>query len=189
KARRESFSAGVTSLTSASRTSSSRAAARRSASTGSVAITRIRMPAGYPSGTRAKRSGPLAGVSLAGPRREQEQQPRVAARAHLVALGRVEDGERAGAGGGALAVLNQFDLALHDDQLRALVDLMLLQRLARGQLDDDRAALPLGLQHGGLVRRDLHRAQVPALHAAILPTARRSRDCRPHGRFYRIGFP
>ena len=40
---------------------------------------------------------PSAGVALAGPRREHEQQPRVALGAHLVALVRVEDRREAGA--------------------------------------------------------------------------------------------
>src|SRR6266513_1726127 len=50
----------------------------------------------------------------------------------LVSLGRVVHGERAGAGALGAAVLDQLDLALHDHQPRALVDLMLAQRLARG---------------------------------------------------------
>src|SRR2546421_1876554 len=164
KARRESLRAGVTTLISASSRFWPTTSASCSGSTGSAAITRSRMCARYPAGARGKRSVAMARVALAGPGREQEQQPGVARHPHLVALGRVVYGERAGAGALGAAVLHQLDLAVDDHQPRALVNLVLAQRLAGRELDDDRSTLALGLEHLGLVRFDRERAEVPVLH-------------------------
>src|SRR5215210_3233699 len=54
-----------------------------------------------------------AGVTVAGPGGEHEQQPRVAASADLVALARREDEERAGSARGGRAVGAHLDLAVH----------------------------------------------------------------------------
>ena len=65
-------------------------------------------------------------MALPGPGGQDEQQARVAARAHLVALGRVEDGQQARPAGDGLAARDDVDLAVDDDQVGALVDLMVL---------------------------------------------------------------
>ena len=58
-----------------------------------------------------------------------------------------------------------LDLAVDHDQVRALVHLVVLQRLAGGQLDRDRARLSArGVQDLRLMRLDVERAQVPVLH-------------------------
>src|SRR4051794_41131570 len=102
------------------------------------------------------------GVTVARPWREDEQQTRVAARAHRVALARIEDRREACAAGLAADV----HLAVHDDHVGALVDLVLLQRLAGGELDQDRPRLPPGrVQDLRLMRLDVERAQIPVLHA------------------------
>src|SRR5215210_7090258 len=105
-------------------------------------------------------------MAVAGPRREDEEQPRVAARADLVALTRAEDVERAGAARGGRAAGRDVDLALHHDEMGALVDLVVLQRLAGGQEQRDGARLAARrIQDRGAVRLDGVRAQVPVLHA------------------------
>src|SRR3954468_23617192 len=73
-----------------------------------------------------------ARVPLAGPRREDEQQPRLAAGANLVALAGLEHREQPGATGDRLTVAGDLHLAVDDDEMRALVDLVVLQRLAGG---------------------------------------------------------
>src|SRR3954469_11788818 len=78
----------------------------------------------------------------AGPGREHEQYPRVAAGTHLVALARVEDGEEARpAGHGVAVALRDLDLARDDDEVGALVHLVVLELLAGGEVERDRARL------------------------------------------------
>jgi hypothetical protein len=60
------------------------------------------------------------------PRREHENEPRVAQRAHRPALVGLEVREETAATGHAAAVLGHLDLAIADVQVRALVDVMLL---------------------------------------------------------------
>src|SRR4029079_8454990 len=111
-----------------------------------------------------------ARVPVAGRRGEDEQQPRVAASAHLVALARVEDREEARAAGHRIAgAAMALDLALDDDELRALVDLVVLEQLARGQVQGDGARLAAHrVQDDRAVRPDVDAAQVPVLHGAML---------------------
>ena len=54
---------------------------------------------------------------------------------------------------------------LDDDQPGALVDLVLVECLAGGKLDRDRATLVRRDEHLGLVRLDVDAIQVPGLHA------------------------
>src|SRR4051812_29776290 len=99
---------------------------------------------------------PRAGVALAGPWREDEEQARVTRGAHLVALVRVEDRERPGAGRGSLPVAVDLDLAVDDDQVRTLMDLVVLQGVARRKRDRDRPCLAAdGLQDLRLMRLDV----------------------------------
>src|SRR6476661_1969204 len=67
-----------------------------------------------------------AGVAVARPRSEHEQQAGVGSGAHLVPLARLEDRQEPGTPGG----IADLDLALDHDHVRALVDLVLLERLA-----------------------------------------------------------
>jgi hypothetical protein len=102
---------------------------------------------------------------------QDEQQPSIGARADLVALGGVEHGQQARPAGDGLVPLDHVDLAFDDDQVGALVDLMVLERFARGEVQDDRARLaPRGVQDQRLVRLDGKAAQVPVLHTgSVLP--------------------
>ena len=76
--------------------------------------------------TRRPSSVARSGVARARPRGQDEQQPRVAARADLVALGGVEDRQQARAARDGLLARDDVDLAVDDDQVGALVDLMVL---------------------------------------------------------------
>src|SRR4051794_28763136 len=62
-------------------------------------------------GAQAPRCLTLARVALAGPGRQQQDQPCVALRPHLVALLGLEVGQKPGAAAGGLAVLVDLDLA------------------------------------------------------------------------------
>jgi hypothetical protein len=53
--------------------------------------------------------------------------------------------------------------------VRALVDLVVLELLAGGQVEGNRPRLPeRGVQDHRMVRRDVQAAQVPVLHVAML---------------------
>jgi hypothetical protein len=85
-------------------------------------------------------------------------------------LARVEHGQQAWPTGNGLAVLHDVDLAVNDDQVGALVDLMVLERLAGGQVQDHRARLAArGVQDQRFMRLDGEAAQVPVLHTASVP--------------------
>jgi hypothetical protein len=58
------------------------------------------------------------------PRGEHEHEPRVAQRAHRPALVGLEGREQTDATGHAAAILRDLDLAVDDEQVGALVDLM-----------------------------------------------------------------
>src|SRR5262249_7875930 len=123
-----------------------------------------------------------ARVPVAGPRREHEQQPRVADGAHLVALARVEDREETGAARDRVVrPARDLDLALDDDEVRALVDLVVLELLAGRQEQRDRARLPAGgVEDDRVVRQDVEAAQVPVLvHAPMLPPPGARREPAP----------
>src|SRR3954447_18086448 len=122
-------------------------------------------------------------MAVARPWRQHEQQPRIRGGAHLVPLMRVEDsGESRAAAYGLSSVLD-LDVAVDDDQIRPFVDLVLLQLLARGQVDRDRSRLaPGGVQDPRLVRLYCECPQIPVLHggdrtrlAAKRVTPRRAR--------------
>src|SRR5262245_52468821 len=67
-----------------------------------------------------------ARVPVPGPGRQHEQQPRVRAGAHLVALVRIEHGQQARAAGDRAVAAGDLDLAVDDDDVGPLVDLVLL---------------------------------------------------------------
>src|SRR3954447_11989792 len=99
------------------------------------------------------------------PRREHQQETRVLDGLHLVAFLRIEDRQQAGAARSVVAVRGvQHDAPVHHEQPGALVHLVLLELLPLGQVDDDRAALGLGVEHLRRVGVDLHLVEVPALH-------------------------
>src|SRR6266576_2743206 len=86
----------------------------------------------------------LRGMPLPRPRaQEQEQRGAAARRAHLAPLVGREVRHEPGAARLALAAVVDLDLAVGDDQVRALVGLVLLQLLAVGQVDHDQARLPV----------------------------------------------
>src|SRR5215218_6939039 len=109
-----------------------------------------------------------AGVPVARPRGEHEQQPRVAPSAHLVALAGGEDREEPRPAGHAVAApARDLDLAVDDHEVGALVDLMVLELLAGRQMQRDGARLPAdGVQDDRAVRLDVDAAQIPVLHAS-----------------------
>src|SRR5215208_2223188 len=107
----------------------------------------------------------LAGVPLAGPGGEQEHEPRVAHRAYLVRLLRVEVGDEAAATGDRSSVLLELHLTGSHDHPRALVDLVLLETLAGRKVDRDHARLRVASQHVRMVWLDVQRGDVPGLHA------------------------
>jgi hypothetical protein len=76
-------------------------------------------------------------MAFAWPRRQDEKQSRVAARAHFVALGRIEDGQQTRAAADRRFALGDLDLAVDDDEVGTLVDLMVPKRLAGRQVQDD----------------------------------------------------
>src|SRR3954447_6903720 len=109
-----------------------------------------RPPAPRPNGfsvCERDRTRPMLGVALfalvrvprTGPRGQDQEQAGVARRGHLMALLGHPVRHGADAGGLALAVLGQLDLAIDDDQIRVLVDLVLLELLAGRQVDRDSA--------------------------------------------------
>src|SRR4051794_39406505 len=77
----------------------------------------------------------------------------------------VEDGRQARPAGDAV----QVHLAVDHDHVRALVDLMVLELLPGGEVDQDRPRRAAGgVQDLRLMRLDVKRAQVPVLHARSL---------------------
>src|SRR5215210_4552595 len=107
----------------------------------------------------------LAWMPLARPRGEHQEDARVARRAQLVGLLRVEVGHEATAAGHGAAVLLDLDLTAHHDHPGTLVDLVLLEPLASRQVDRDHARLGIGPEDLRLVRLDVERRNVPGLHA------------------------
>ena len=89
-------------------------------------------------------------------------------RAHLVALVGGRQREQASASARGRAVRLDLDLTVHDQDPCPLVDLVVLKLLARGQVDQDRPALLLGVEHLRAVRLDVERSGVPGLHGRLL---------------------
>src|SRR2546421_9198400 len=82
---------------------------------------------------RALPGSPLARVPLPRPRTEDQHQPRVRLGPDLVPLLRIEVREQPGAARDALPAAVDLDLALRHQQVGALVNLVLLELLARGE--------------------------------------------------------
>ena len=77
--------------------------------------------------------------------------------------------KKPGPGGHGALVVADLDLALDDDEVGALVDLVVLELIAGGQIDDDRARLAArGAQDDGVARLNVDAAQVPVLHKPML---------------------
>src|SRR3954451_9971584 len=111
----------------------------------------------------------------AGPRRQHEKYPCVAACTHLVALAGVEPRHQAGAARHGVAVaVADLDLARDDDEVRALVHLVILELLAGREVERDRARLAAArVEDLRLVRLDVEAGEVPVLHAAGKTTSLR----------------
>src|SRR3954452_24083199 len=119
----------------------------------------------------ARRGRSVAGarVALAGPGGEDEQEARVLGGADLVALAGVEDGQEAGAAGHRLAALLDLDRALDHHEMGLLVDAVILEALARGEEERDRAGrAPVGMQYLGVSGLQVQRAEGPVTHRAAL---------------------
>src|SRR5829696_8400217 len=108
-------------------------------------------------------------MSIPRPRREDQQDPGVLDRRHLMPLGGVEDREQPRAARRPLAIGGiDLDIAVDHQHPGALVDLMLLELLALRQVDDDGATLGLGIEDLWGVRLHVEFVEVPALHHAGL---------------------
>src|SRR5215210_511159 len=107
----------------------------------------------------------LAGMPLARPRGEEQQDARVARGAHLVALLGVEVRHESRAARDRRAALLDLDLATGHEDPSALVHLVLLELLARRQVDGDHTRLRVAAKHRRLVRFHVERGDVPGLHA------------------------
>src|SRR4051794_20531887 len=94
----------------------------------------------------------LAGVPLARPWRQEQEQARIGLRAYLVTRVGLEVGDEAGAPGDRGAVLLDLHLAACDHQPGALMDLVLLELLAGGEIDGDHPRLGIAAQHLRLMR-------------------------------------
>jgi hypothetical protein len=104
-------------------------------------------------------------MPVPGPRGQHQQQPGILDRLHLMALFRVEDRQQTRSARGPLAIRRvELDIAVDDEQPGTLVHLMLLELLALGQVDDDRAPLGLGVEDLRRVRLHLQLVEVPAVH-------------------------
>src|SRR4051812_11641521 len=109
----------------------------------------------------------LARMARTRPGSEDQQQARVALRRHLVALLRDPVRHRADARRPAFAVLAQLDLAIYDDQVGVLMDLVLLQLLARRELDRNRTrGAVVRAQDLRLVGLNVERLKIPDVHGA-----------------------
>src|SRR3954447_1174584 len=107
-------------------------------------------------------------VALAGPRREDHQQPRAGVARDRPAFVRIEGEEASDARVDGLAAGLDTDRAVDDRHECALLHLMVAERLARLEDDEDRARTGVRTQHDGGAAAagsgDL--AEVPALHGA-----------------------
>lgn len=104
-------------------------------------------------------------MTLTRPGRQAEQQPGIAERAHLVALGRYEVHEPMGAETLFLVAGADRHLAVEDDDERVLVDLMVRQALAGGEREqDDPVGVVVGAQDARRMRRHGLGIEVPYLH-------------------------
>src|SRR5919199_6713944 len=82
-----------------------------------------------------------AGMPLARPWRQEQQQAGIARGAHQAALLWVEVGDETRAAGDRGGVVFDLDFAVRDYEPGTLVDLVLLQLLSRGQVDGDETRL------------------------------------------------
>src|SRR4051812_43858024 len=106
-----------------------------------------------------------ARVPQARPRSQDQDQAGVARRPDLVTLLRIPVRDRARAGRLGIAAPRQLDLTVGHDQVRVLVDLVLLELLARGQVDgDDTGSAVIAAEDLRLVRLYVERADVPDVH-------------------------
>src|SRR5947209_14223473 len=141
----------------------------RSSATGSFGSrrwVRRRRPPGTRSGSAGLAGGEVR-MALAGPRHEQEQQPRVAGRRDLPPLMRVETGDEADPAGHGLLVLEHLDLAVEHHHPSALVRLVLLEALTRRKVDRHRTPDPvLAVEDQWVMGLDGIVREVPLLHAA-----------------------
>ena len=88
------------------------------------------------------------------PRGQKQQEAGVAARIDAMALGVLELDQGADPAGGDLPRVERrdLDLAGDDDQPGALVDLVVVEALARRQVDEDRARVVVRLEDLGVTR-------------------------------------
>ncbi len=104
-------------------------------------------------------------MTLSGPRREHQQEAGILSGAHLVALSGIEHREEAGTTlGGVTAGQVDPDPPRDDQDPGALMDLVLLELLARWKVDDDRPALVLRIEDDRLEGLDGNGGKVPVAH-------------------------
>src|SRR6187397_80763 len=123
----------------------------------------------------------LAGMPLAWPWRQEQEEPCVGLRAHLVALLGLEVGDQARAARLARPVLLYLHLTRRDHHPGALVDLVLLEPLPSREIDGDDPRLGIASQDLRLMRLHVQRGDVPGLHAsARYPRGEASGTARAH---------
>src|SRR5438309_1614525 len=105
-------------------------------------------------------------MALTGPWRQDQRDAGVGLRSDLAALLGLEVREEARTTADGLAALVDLDLAVGHHQVGALVGLVLLEQLARRQVDRDNPRLGIRAQHLRLARRNVERGDVPGLHAS-----------------------
>ena len=107
-----------------------------------------------------------AGMAVARPWREDQQEAGIGLRGYRAALAGIELEEVAGARRDGLAVgRGNVDLSVDDYDPRALVHLMLLQFLPGREAQQDRPRILAGREDRRLMRLRLDAPQIPALHA------------------------
>ena len=104
-------------------------------------------------------------VSAPGPRREQQQQSRLAERQDLVALARLElDQEPRAAADAPAGGRGHLDLTVDDHDPGTLVHLVVAQLLPFSEVERERARLVAGGEDLRQPRLEIQLARLPALH-------------------------
>src|ERR671936_772568 len=138
---------------------------------GSIWLSIITAAAGRSARRAVKRRlVPPARMTLAGPWRQDQEQPGIGARPHLVALLGLEVGKEAGPAALAAAALLDLHLAVDHHEVGALVHLVVLEQLAARKVDRDHARLVVGAEDPRVMRSDIERADVPAVQLSPPPS-------------------
>jgi len=111
-------------------------------------------------------------VALAGPRRQQQEDPRPGVGRDRSPFVGVEHAKRPSPGVEQLTAGLDARVAFDDQNKRMLFDLMVTERLAGLEHDEDRAGRFVGVEHDGRAAAafDLDLVKVPAPHERLILT-------------------